>query len=92
MKRENLNGDICHEVKLFTDKERQMIVDALLFFGCADITTSCKPKYREKMIALAEKVGADPSNKIKLFKGGRYEDEELANRIEDGFNIKKDCY
>jgi len=82
------DGMVSHEVELFSDKERQMLVDALLFFGCADIITTCKYKYREKIIALAEKVGVDPSGKVSLFKGGMYEDEELAKRIENNFNIR----
>ena len=74
-------------IKFLTKEELQIITDALLFSSCCDISADFDDADFKRMVDIAEKLKSNPSKRVKLYVGGVYEDQELAERIGKNFLI-----
>jgi len=76
-------------IKFLTKEELQIITDALLFASTCDIDADFSDdSYLDRMVDVAEKLKSNPSQRLSIYVGGKFEDEKRAKRIGKNFHIK----
>ena len=69
------------------DREKQLIVNALLFTGCVDVINNLDEKAQMEMIDIAMKMNTNPTDDVEIY-GDIFEQPKIAKKIIDNFTIK----
>ena len=75
------------EKNLFTEDEKKLLVECLLFASCTDICAEWSPERSKDMLKLAKKLN-EPTIKLDevyLFEADIFEDTEAVNNITENF-------
>ena len=73
---------------MFTKREKQLIVNALLFTGCVDVINNLDEEAQMEMINLAIVMNVEPTKEVEMF-DNMFEQPEIAKKILDNFSIKR---
>ena len=74
-------------IEMFTRKEKELIVSALLFTACAEVSNNFDEETRSNLVDIAVLMCADPTSEIEMYKDGVFEEPEIAKKIIDSFAI-----